>query len=129
MINFFSRYKFIFYISNILLIFLYLYPGSLLGYWLYGDYGTHPQLTPNLIISTNHFYMFFVISILGYLTFLDSIYINKLIFYLIFLSLTLELLHIIIPNRGFEFSDLFGNLIGVIIIIFTNYLKKKYEKY
>ena len=123
--KFFSKYKFIFYISNILLIILYLYPGSLLGYLLYSDYCTHPQLTSDLIISTNHFYMFFLISILGYFTFLDSIYINKLIFYLIFLSLVLELLHIIIPNRGFEFSDLFGNLIGVITIIFINYLKKK----
>jgi len=25
-------------------------------------------------------------------------------------------MHIIIPNRGFEFSDLFGNVVGVLII-------------
>jgi hypothetical protein len=41
---------------------------------------------------------------------------NKLNFlnlYLILLSIILEILHIFIPVRSFEFSDLFGNLLGV----------------
>jgi len=129
MINFFSKYKFIFYITNMLVIFLYLFPGSLIGYFLYNDFETHPQLTPDLIISTNHFYMFFVITILGYFTFLNSIYINRLILYLLFLSLTLELLHIAIPNRGFQFSDLFGNLFGVMTVVIINFINKKYENF
>jgi len=29
----------------------------------------------------------------------------------------LELFHIIIPNRGFEIGDLFGNIVGVILVI------------
>ena len=37
--------------------------------------------------------------------------------YLIFLSIILESFHLIIPNRGFEFSDLFGNLAGVIFVV------------
>ena len=37
--------------------------------------------------------------------------------YLIFLSIVLEILHYFIPERSFEFSDLFGNFFGVILII------------
>ena len=42
---------------------------------------------------------------------------NFLSLYLIFLSIILEFFHLIIPNRGFEFSDLFGNLAGVIFVV------------
>ena len=45
MINFFSKYKFIFYLFNFLLILLYLYPGSLLGCFLYNDCKSQPQIT------------------------------------------------------------------------------------
>jgi len=31
------------------------------------------------------------------------------------LSLVLELLHLIIPKRGFEFEDLLGNILGVLL--------------
>jgi len=44
--------------------------------------------------------------------------------YLILLSILLEILHIIIPNRSFELSDLFGNLIGVTIVIIINFFLK-----
>jgi glycopeptide antibiotics resistance protein len=30
----------------------------------------------------------------------------------------LELFHIIIPVRAFEVSDLFGNIVGVILVVF-----------
>ena len=127
--NFFSKNRFIFYMCNILLILLYLYPGSLLGYLLYNDLETHPQLTPDLIFSTNHLYMFILISVLGYFTFSKENYFNIVILYLIFLSLILEILHVFIPKRGFEFADLFGNILGVIIILIFDYISKKYEKF
>ena len=44
--------------------------------------------------------------------------INFLIVYLFLLSIILELFHIIIPDRGFEMSDLFGNIVGVILVVF-----------
>ena len=68
MINFFSKYKFIFYLFNFFLIFLYLYPGSLLGCFLYNDCKLQPQITADFIISTNHLYAFIVLSIIGFLT-------------------------------------------------------------
>ena len=48
MINYFSKYKFFFYLCNFVLIILYLYPGSILGWFLYNDASLQPQITPNL---------------------------------------------------------------------------------
>ena len=127
MINFFSKYKYIFYISNAVLIFLYLYPGSILGYFLYNDPQLQPQITRDFLISSNHLYAFFLLSVIGYFTFLNSSRLNFLIIYLILLSVILELFHLVIPMRSFEFSDLFGNLFGVVILIIINFIYKKYE--
>lgn len=127
MINFFSKYKYIFYISNAVLIFLYLYPGSLIGCYLYSDCQLQPQITRDFLISSNHLYAFFLLSVIGYFTFLNSSRLNFLIIYLILLSVILELFHLVIPMRSFEFSDLFGNLFGVVILIIINFIYKKYE--
>ena len=64
---------------------------------------------------------------MGYFTFLNSSRLNFLIIYLILLSVILELFHLVIPMRSFEFSDLFGNLFGVVILIIINFIYKKYE--
>ena len=127
MINFFSKYKFIFYLFNFFLILLYLYPGSLLGCFLYDDCKSQPQITSDFIISTNHLYAFVLFSVIGYLTFHKSSQFIFITFYLLFLSLILEILHYVIPNRSFEIPDLFGNLIGVIIITIIIYFFKKNE--
>ena len=58
MIKFFSDFKIIFYFSNFLLIFLYLFPGSLLGLAINNDLKAQPQISPNFIVSSNHFYIF-----------------------------------------------------------------------
>ncbi len=129
MINFFSKYKFIFYLFNFILILLYLFPGSLLGCFLYDDCKLQPQITPDFIVSTNHLYGFVVLSIIGYLTFKKSTQFIFLSFYLIFLSIILEILHHFIPERSFEFPDLFGNLVGVIIVIIIFYFFKKNENF
>ena len=126
MINFFSKYKIIFYFINFSLIFLYLFPGSLLGYLIYGNKKIQPQITPDFFISSNHFYVFILLSIIGFLTFKKKKLISYLIFYLITLSITLEILHILIPERSFEWSDLFGNFLGVIVVIFIRNLINKY---
>ena len=127
MINLFSKYKSVFYISNIILIFLYLYPFSLIGYFLYNDPHLQPKITEDFLISSNHLYAFFLLSVIGYFTFLNSSRLNFLIIYLILLSVILELFHFVIPMRSFEFSDLFGNLFGVVILIIINFIYKKYE--
>ena len=127
--NFFLKYKFIFYLFNIILIFIYLFPGSILGFLINNNIHKHPKITTDFIISTNHLYCFLILSIVGFLTFRKKKQIKILSIYLIFLSIILELSHIIIPNRGFEFSDLFGNLLGVFIIIISKYFFKKDENF
>ena len=127
MIKFFSKYKFIFYIFNFFLITLYLFPGSLLGWFIYNDLSSQPQITPDFIISTNHLYAFLIVSTLGFLTYNKSNQFIYISFYLIFLSLLLEVLHRFIPERTFQFSDLFGNLLGVLIMLILFYFLKKNE--
>ena len=129
MINYFSKYKYIFYISNFVLIFLYVYPGSLIGCYLYNDCQLQPQITRDFLISSNHLYAFFLLSVIGYFTFLNSSRLNFLIIYLILLSVILEIFHLVIPMRSFEFSDLFGNVLGVLILIIINFIYKKYENF
>jgi VanZ family protein len=129
MINFFSKYKFIFYISNFILLVLYLFPGSLLGYFLYNDFQLQPQITKDFLVSTNHLYAFGLLSIIGLFTYKNSNKLNFLNLYLILLSIILEILHIFIPVRSFELSDLFGNLLGVSIVLTINFFYTKYENY
>ena len=115
-----------FHSTNLILIIFYLYPGSIFGYILYGDKSIQPQLTRDFIISSNHLYAFIVLSTLGIVAYQNTKKIKFIIVYLFFLSIILELFHLIIPNRGFEMSDLFGNIIGVILIIIIYKVKDKY---
>jgi VanZ family protein len=94
-----------------------LFPGSIFGYFLYNDLNIQPQITRDFIISSNHFYAFALLSIFGFFAYHKTKNINFLSLYLIFLSIILEFFHLIIPYRGFEFSDLFGNLAGVIFVV------------
>ena len=126
MIKFFSNYKIVFYSINFSLIFLYLFPGSLIGQVVYGSKEIQPQITPNFIISSNHFYMFVLVSIIGFLTFIKENQVKILIIYLFLISSILELLHLIIPHRTFQWSDIFGNLIGVVVVILIRNLINKY---
>jgi len=126
MTKFFSNYKIVFYLINFCLIFLYLFPGSLIGQVLYGSKKIQPQITPDFIISSNHFYVFVMVSIIGFLTFIKVKQIKTLIKYLILLSIILEFLHLIIPQRTFQWSDIFGNLIGVVVVILIRNLINKY---
>ena len=126
MIKFFSNYRIIFYSLNIFLITLYLFPGSLVGWFIYGNKKIQPQITPDFIISSNHFYIFILISAIGFLSFKNQNQIKNLIIYLVLLSLILEIFHLFIPERSFQLSDLFGNFLGVIVVIFVRKLINKY---
>ena len=121
-------FKIAFYSSNIILIILYLFPGSILGWFLYNDHLVQPQITRNFIISSNHVYAFVLLTSLGIFSFYNTKKINFLIIYLFLLSIILELFHIIIPDRGFEMSDLFGNIVGVILVIFIYKIVVRYVK-
>ena len=108
--------KIIFHILNIIFIILYIYPGSLLGFLIYKDISKQPQIVPDFLVSSNHLFVFFLLSSLGLISYFKSL--KKIILYLIFVSIILELLHLYIPNRSFQYDDLFGNIVGVLMSIF-----------
>ena len=119
-------FKIIFHISNIIIIFLYLFPGSILGWLFYRNLKKQPQLTDDFInISSSHFYTFFVLSIIGILSYSKHKKFNLLIKYLLLLSVILELSHLLIPQRSFELGDLFGNILGIMVAIIIYKIWKK----
>ena len=127
--NVLKMIKYLYYFSLIALLILYLFPGSLIGYFLYGDLGKQPDLIPNPIgTSINHALAFLYLSILGLISYMRDKSFNQTNFFLISLSIILELTHYFIPNRSFEVLDLFANLFGTLIamIVITSY--KKYKK-
>ena len=126
-------FKISFYTAIIVLITLYLFPGSIFGCFLYNNCYIQPQITEDLIVggfvvSSNHVYTFVLLSGLGVFSFHNTKKIHFLIIYLFLLSIILELFHIIIPVRGFEMSDLFGNIVGVILVIFIYKIVIRYVK-
>tara|TARA_Y100000590_G_scaffold171569_1_gene196220 strand:- start:2456 stop:2869 length:414 start_codon:yes stop_codon:yes gene_type:complete len=111
--------KSVFFISLLLLVILSLYPGSIIGFFLYGDLGKQPNLINNPFGTTiNHFFSYLYISLLGFLVYLKTENFPKMVFILFFLSITLELLQLIVPNRTFQLGDLVGNTLGVFVAYF-----------
>lgn len=112
--------KYIFHISVLFLIIISLYPGSLIGYFFYSDLSRQPNLVANPFgTSINHFASYFYVSLLGFFLFLKNQNFKKLVYILFFLSVILEGLHLIIPNRSFQLSDLIGNILGVVVAYFV----------
>ena len=108
--------RFIFHISVLFLIIISLWPGSLLGYLFYSDWGQQPDLVQNPFGTTiNHFIYYFYVSFLGFFIYSKTENFKKLVYGLFFLSAILELLHFIIPNRSFEIGDLIGNILGIMV--------------
>jgi len=108
--------KYIFHFSVLFLIIISLWPGSLLGFLFYDDWGKQPDLVKNPFgTAINHFIYYIYLSLLGFFIYLKNENFKKLVYGLFFLSITLELLHFIIPNRSFELVDLVGNIFGVMV--------------
>ena len=111
-----QKRKILFNVINVIFIILYLFPGSILGLLIYGDINKQPRLVGDFIVSSNHVYAFTLFSLIGLFAYYKS---NKIVIlnYLILSSIILEILHLVIPNRSFQFSDLFGNIVGVLLSI------------
>ena len=125
--NILKLIRYLYYLSIVILLIIYLFPGSIIGYFLYGDMNKQPSFVSNPIgTSINHFFYY------SYLTFLGLIYsqnkkkfINSFLF-LIVLAIFLELLHFFIPNRVFELNDLLSNSMGVLVVFFLFKLMRKF---
>ena len=122
-----SKIKILFQVLNVIFIILYVYPGSILGYFIYRDFSIQPQITRDFLVSSNHVYAFLLLSLIGLIAYYKSskeIILN----YLILISIILEVLHLVIPNRSFQYSDLFGNITGVLLSILLISIFKFWRK-
>ena len=127
--NILKPVMYLYYLSLVVLLIIYLYPGSIIGYLLYADLGKQPSLINNPIgTAINHFFYFFYLTFLGIIyNLIERKFINSFLF-LFSLSFFLELLHFFIPNRAFELNDLLANIIGVLSILFLFTLKKIFTR-
>ena len=111
-----SSLKFIFHLSVLFLIVISLFPGSLLGFFLYSDFGRQPDIIDNPFGTTiNHFIYYFYITMFGLCLYLRDRNFQKLVYGFFFLSIILEALQFIVPNRAFEIYDVFANFAGVLV--------------
>ena len=111
-----SYLRILFHIFTLFLIIFSLYPGSILGFLLYGDFRLQPQITKDfLYISSQHLYVYLFISLFGFLSYLRDRKFKLVVIYLFFLSIILEVLHLVISERSFQIPDLAGNILGVLI--------------
>ena len=136
-----SIVRYLYYFSLIGLLILYLFPGSLIGYFLYGDFNLQPNMLSNSIgtsipdiippnpmgTSINHALAFFYLSIIGLISYMRGSAFKKTLIFLITLSLISELSHLIIPNRSFQFLDLLANLLGTFLAIAIILLYKRFK--
>ena len=121
--------RILFHILILILIILSLYPGSILGFLLYGDTGLQPQITKDfLYISSQHLYVYFLVSALGFFSYLRDEKFNLVVIYLFFLSIILEVAHLIISERSFQIEDLTGNILGVLIAYIIVIIYKFWRK-
>ena len=87
-----------------------------MGWVIYRDFQKQPQITSDFLsVSSNHVYAFIILSLLGVISF-DTNKNGILFIYLFFISIVLEFSHALIPMRSFQYSDLFGNFLGVLLI-------------
>jgi len=128
----FKLLEYLYYFALVTLFILYLFPGSLIGFFLYENLGQQPDLIPNPIgTSINHLISFTCLSSLAFVMRVRKRkFINSFQF-LFFISILLEILHYFIPNRAFEYYDLFANFVGVTVayLFIQLILKTKMKKY
>ena len=118
--------RYLYYLSLLGLLILYLYPGSLLGYFFWGDFTKQPDFVPNPFgTSINHALAFFYLSIVGLISYIRESNFKQTIIFLLILSIVLELSHLIIPNRSFQSLDLFANLLGTLLAIVVIFFYKR----
>ena len=112
-----SYLKKLFHIFALLLIILSLYPGSILGFLIYGDARLQPQVTKDFLnISSSHLYVYLLLSVLGFFSYFGDRKFKLVVIYLFFLSIILEVAHLVISERSFQIADLTGNILGVLIV-------------
>jgi len=124
-----SYLRLLFHLLTLLLIVFSLYPGSILGLFIYGDTRLQPQITKDFLnISSQHFYVYFLVSVLGFFSYIRDRKFKLIVIYLFFLSVILEVAHLVISERSFQIADLTGNILGVLIAYIIVLIYKFWRK-
>ena len=124
-----SYLRLLFHLLTLLLIVFSLYPGSILGLFIYGDAKLQPQITKDFLnISSQHFYVYFLVSVLGFFSYIRDRKFKLIVIYLFFLSVILEVAHLVISERSFQIEDLTGNILGVLIAYIIVLIYKFWRK-
>jgi VanZ family protein len=124
-----SYLRFLFHFLTLLLIVLSLYPGSILGLLIYGDARLQPQITKDFLnISSQHLYVYLSVSVLGFFSYIRDRKFKLVVIYLFFLSVILEVAHLVISERSFQMTDLTGNILGVLIAYIIVLIYKFWRK-
>ena len=124
-----SYLRILFHILILILIMFSLYPGSILGFLLYGDFKLQPQFTKDFsYISSQHVYSYLLVSALGFFSYFRDKKFNLVVIYLFFLSIILEVAHLVISERSFQIKDLTGNILGVLIAYIIVLIYKFWRK-
>ena len=120
--------KYIYFFLIILLLILYLFPGNFFS-WIFFDelsqkteFFSDPKKSP-----LRHVLAFFCLSLTGVISYKQDINLRYNIAFLFILSIFLELLHLVIPNRSFQLSDLAANLIGTALAVIIIICYKRYK--
>tara|TARA_B100000963_G_scaffold42121_1_gene31350 strand:- start:736 stop:1131 length:396 start_codon:yes stop_codon:yes gene_type:complete len=121
----FKLIEYVYYFSLLVLVILYLFPGSLIGYLLYGNLDQQPNFLANPFgTSINHLIFFSYITVLSIIVRIKVKNIFNNYFFIIFISCVLEIFHLIVPNRAFELYDLIANFTGVIFtLLISSFIK------
>ena len=101
-----------FHLLNIILIIFYLYPGTLLTLFS-NNIDIQSELKEEYIILFDHFFSFLIFGIISLSAFSSKQ--KFILIYLLFISIFLEIMNLVIPNRSFEINDLYANLFGILI--------------
>jgi len=129
--------NYLYWFSLFIILIFYLFPGDIVSYFMHGNFKIDREYNQNSMAYTlhslintrgysiNHFLIFNYITAAGLLTYFKKKNFYLAIFFFLFFSIFLELLHFIIPNRAFELTDLLSNLFGVLVTLF---IYKKLKK-
>ena len=81
-----------------------------------------------IIASPEALCLFIYISIIGLFGYLKDDNFKRVLIFLLFLSIILEVLHLVIPNRSFQYLDLIANFTGVLLGYCIIIIYKKWKK-
>ena len=114
--------KYLFYFSLIFLFVIYLLPGNLIEV---------KEVREKTLLegSIKHFYYFSYLTTIGLFVYIKEDKFYALILLLLFLSLTIEFLHLFIPLREFSYYDVLANVLGYLFgLLIITFIKKYITK-